>query len=144
MSVAGSLVKIPSLLGTPALDSLPGYFAAAAVGLPEGAAVAGLGHLATAASAGFPLTMPVHLLVALTMSGAASVFGLAARRRGAVVAVLAGVAVNGLLAPAALALLPGFGRGFLVAAAPSLVVASAINTGLAALLYASYRRRPWF
>jgi len=144
MSVAGSLVKIPSLLGTPALDSLPGYFGAAAVGLPEGAVVAGLGHLATAASAGFPLTVPVHLLVALTMSGAALVFGMAARRLGLAAAVPAGIAVNGLLAPAAVALLPGFGWGFLVAAVPSLVVASAVNTGLAALLYASYRRRPWF
>ncbi|MDP2872775.1 MAG: alpha-ribazole transporter [Bacillota bacterium] len=143
LSITGSLIKIPSLLGTPAMDSLPGYFAAAAFSVPEGAVVAALGHLATAASAGFPLGLPVHLIVAGLMAGAAAIFGFVARGGRVVPAAVLAVAANGIAAPAALSLLPGFGAGFLVAVMPSLLLAAGVNVGLASLLYLGYRRKPW-
>jgi len=143
LSVAGSFVKIPSVIGTPALDALPGYFAAAALGLPEGALVAAFGHLATAATAGFPLSPGVHVLVACLTAGAVVAFGAVARKGSPAGAVPLAMVANGVLAPAVLLLIPGFGTAFFVAVVPSLIVASGINAGLAALLYHSYRRNPW-
>lgn len=143
LSVAGSFVKIPSVIGTPALDSLPAYFAAAALGLPEGALVAVLGHLATALTAGFPLTPAVHALAALLTAAAVVTFGAIARPGRPVAAVLVAVLANGVLAPAALLGVPGLGVAFFAAACPSLIAATGINAGLAALLHSRYRRRPW-
>lgn len=143
LSFVGSLIKIPSLLGTPAMDSLPGYFAAAALSVQEGAVIASLGHLATATGAGFPLGLPVHLLIAVMMAAAAAVFGSIARRGRPPAAALAAVAVNGIAAPAVLSFLPGFGPGFFAAVVPALLVAAALNVGAATLLYLGYRRRPW-
>lgn len=143
LSVVGAMIKIPSFIGTPAFDSLPGYFAAAALGLAEGSLVAFLGHLATAYMAGFPLSLPIHLLVAGFMAGAAALFGLVAPRQpwlGAALAVLA----NGVVAPAAFILIPGYGPAFFVAATPALILASILNVGGALLLYLGHRRRPLF
>ncbi len=143
LSAVGALIKIPSFLGTPAFDSLPGYFAAAAMGVPEGSMVAFFGHLATAYTAGFPLSLPIHLLVATFMAGAAAIFGLVAVRKpllGAALAVLA----NGVAAPAAFILIPGYGPAFFAAVTPALIVASVLNVGGALLLYLGHRRRPLF
>jgi len=143
LSVVGSLIKIPSALGTPAFDSLPGYFGAAALGVSDGALVAAVGHLATAATAGFPLTVPIHLLVAAMMAVAAAVFGWTARRWPVLAALLA-VLVNGVVAPAVFILIPQFGLAFFIGAVPALTVASALNVGGALLLYLGHRRRPLF
>ena len=143
LSVVGALIKIPSILGTPAFDSLPGYFAAAALGAGTGALVAALGHLATAYTAGFPLSLPIHLLVAVLMAVAAGVFGLLARKNLFLAAALA-VLVNGVAAPAVFLLIPRFGPAFFTAATPSLVVASLLNVGGAVVLYLGHRRRPLF
>lgn len=142
LSVAGSFVKIPSVLGTPALDALPAYFAAASIGLPEGALVATLGHLATALTAGFPLSPAVHALAALLTAAAVAAFGLVIRLGRPGFALLVAMLVNGVLAPAVLLLLPGYGLAFFAGVCPSLLVASGINAGLAALLHAHYGRWP--
>ncbi len=141
LSVVGAMIKIPSVIGSPALDSLPGYFAAAALGPAEGALVVALGHLATAFTAGFPLTLPTHLMVAAFMAGAAATFGSVARRKAALGAALA-VLINGVAAPAAFILIPAYGPSFFIAATPSLLAASILNVGGALLLYLGHRRRP--
>jgi uncharacterized membrane protein len=64
LSAVGSLVK---LQGSIALDSAPGYFAALYLGPGAGAVVGGLGHILTAVTSGFPLTVVMHMIVALQM-----------------------------------------------------------------------------
>ena len=57
------------------MDSCPGYLYASLCGPAAGAAVAFVGHLASALTAGFPLGVPFHLLVAGEMALCASVYG---------------------------------------------------------------------
>ena len=134
LSAAGACVKIPALTGTPALDSAPGYFAALALGAGQGAVVAALGHLLTALTAGFPLGLALHVLIAAGMAGCAAVVAVAGKRylwAGFAVGVLG----NGLVFPALFILLPGFGPAFFTAMVVPLLVASALNLGLACLSY---------
>ncbi|HHY94224.1 MAG TPA: alpha-ribazole transporter [Firmicutes bacterium] len=144
LSAAGATLKIPSLTGTPALDSAPGYFAAFALGAPEGAAVAAAGHLLTALTAGFPLSIPIHLLIALGMAACAGAVAVMARRQGPWGAFAAGLVLNGVVFPALFVPLPGFGVAFFAAMVVPLLVASALNLGLAVVAYeVIVRARVW-
>ena len=75
LSVVGSLIKIPSPVGSLAFDSFPGFFVALLFGPAEGALVSGLGHIATAATSGFPLGI-LHIPIAIGMALAAAAIGL--------------------------------------------------------------------
>jgi hypothetical protein len=75
LSALGAFIKIPGPLGSIAMDSCPGYLYASLCGPAAGAAVAFVGHLASALTAGFPLGVPFHLLVAGEMALCASVYG---------------------------------------------------------------------
>lgn len=132
LSAVGALIKIPSLIGTPALDSLPGYFAGAALGWRRGALVAALGHLLTALTAGFPLSLPIHLLIAVEMSVCALVFGYLFKKTHPVVAVAVAIILNGVGAPASL--IPIMGKGIFFVLLTPLLVASALNIITAAIL----------
>lgn len=120
-------MKIPSITGTPALDSFPGYLAAVAFGTAEGALVAGLGHMLTALGAGFPLTPPIHLLIAVGMAGCAAAVGLLVPRVGRWPAALVGVLLNGVVFPALFIPFPGFGTAFFAAMVVPLLLSSVIN-----------------
>jgi uncharacterized membrane protein len=131
-SAVGANIKIPSILGTPALDSLPGYFAAAVLGGKEGALIAALGHMFTALTAGFPLTLPIHLLTAIEMGICAFIFGFLFRKTHPVLAVIIVTIINGVGAPASM--IPIMGVGIFYALVAPLLVASGLNLALAALL----------
>ena len=139
LSAVGANLKLPSLTGTPALDSLPGYLASILMGAPEGALVISLGHLLTALTAGFPLSIPLHLLIATGMAACATVFSHIARRS-LWLAAIAGILMNGVLFPAAFIPIPGFGPGFFGAMVMPLVVASGLNILGALALYLSLRK----
>ena len=128
----GAFINIPSPTGTVALDSLPGFLAAALFGGWGGALVGLLGHLFTAATAGFPLGLPIHLYVGGQMAIYVSLFGFLFRKGYKIPAVIVAIAANGVFAP--LLLVPIYGSGFFLAMLPSLTVGSAINIILAALL----------
>lgn len=134
LSAVGAGIKIPALTGTPALDSAPGYFAALVWGSPEGPVIAGLGHLVTALTAGFPLTPLVHLLIAVGMAGCAWAVAALNRWRGITWAVPAGILLNGVAFPALFIPWPGYGLAFFSSMMVPLLVASALNLVLAALL----------
>ncbi|MCL5039002.1 MAG: ECF transporter S component [Firmicutes bacterium] len=139
LSAVGATLKIPSLTGTPALDSLPGYLAALLFGAREGGLVIALGHLLTALTAGFPLTIPIHLLIALGMAGCAAFLAWTGKKN----LWLAGgltILLNGVVFPAAFIPLPGFGSGFFAAMLVPLVVASTLNILLALVLYLALKR----
>ncbi|WP_027408637.1 ECF transporter S component [Anoxybacteroides tepidamans] len=66
LSVLGSLLKLPTHIGSIALDSTPALVAGALLGRKEGALVAAVGHLSSAWLGGFQLG-PLHWFIALEM-----------------------------------------------------------------------------
>lgn len=135
LSAVGAMIKIPSPIGSIGLDSCPGYFCAIAFGGVEGALVIAIGHLLSAAVVGFPLTIPIHLGIAVSMALWALILRLISKKVkfglviGVVAATLLNTFVTGLL------LLPVGGWALYVANIPSLLIASAVNTILAAIAY---------
>lgn len=133
LSAVGALIKIPSPVGTIGLDSAPGFFAALAFGGLEGAFVIALGHLLTAAVVGFPLTIPIHVFIALQMALWALSYRFVHRKLGLIAAVIAGILLNGVVSSFTMLLMGGIGAVF--ATMPFLVLGSAINVILAAAAY---------
>jgi hypothetical protein len=142
LSVVGSLIKIPSPTGTVAMDSSPGFFSALAWGYVEGAIVIAFGHLATAASVGFPLGV-LHLLIAGLMIVAATLFRLFATKLpkngkvNLIIAVIVAATFNGL---EAIMIAPLIGLGLAIALTPSLLVASFVDVIVPAVLYETVSR----
>jgi len=138
LSAVGALAKLPGPVGSIALDSWPGFFAAMALSPGMGALVAGCGHLASAATAGVPLSPLVHLVIAAEMAACAAAAGWARRRVGLPAAAITAVFLNGVAAPAVLA--PVLGGGFFAAVVIPLSVAAACNVMAAAAAYAAWVR----
>ncbi|CUH94577.1 putative membrane protein [Propionispora sp. 2/2-37] len=143
VSYIGANLKI---MGTIAFDSMPGFLGALLLGPVEGAFIGAAGHFFTALLSGFPLSLPVHLLIMADMAAAMAVFGLIYRHISArqgnaytarLLAMMAGTAVNGPLALLLLApwLLPAMGRSGMLALLPVLTGAALLNIVLAFLLY---------
>jgi uncharacterized membrane protein len=65
LSFVGAQIKV---MGSIALDSLPAFFAALLLGPASGAIVGAAGHLLTAITSSFPMTVPIHILLMLTMA----------------------------------------------------------------------------
>lgn len=64
LSFVGAQLKV---FGTIAFDSLPAFLGTLLMGPVAGAIIAIIGHLLTALTSGFPMTLPVHLAIALGM-----------------------------------------------------------------------------
>jgi len=126
LSVVGTFIKIPSMVGSLAFDAVPGFYAALAISPVTGAIVAGFGHVATALYSGIPLGLPVHALVVLGMMLAAYLAGTVAKLN-IIAGCVVGIAINGIVLPATFIIIPGFGIPFFIAAGPSIVIAAALN-----------------
>lgn len=100
-SYLGALVKIQ---GSVALDALPAFLGVLILGPAYGGLIGLAGHLLTAMLAGFPLTLPVHVLVAVLMMVTVECFGFLYRNVHPVLAVLGGILLNG---PVSLAIISG-------------------------------------
>lgn len=61
-------------------DSSPAFVGALMLGPVAGAVLGALGHLATAASTGFPLSVPIHMAVAIVMAGTGASIGYITKR----------------------------------------------------------------
>lgn len=133
LSAVGALIKIPSPVGTIGMDSAPGFFSALAFGGLTGAIVIAFGHLLTSAVVGFPLTIPVHLYVALQMALWAVVYRWVNEKLGLIPAVIAGIILNGVVS--AFAMLPMMGMGGVLGLLPFLVVGAALNVIISAIAY---------
>lgn len=138
ISFIGSLIKIQ---GTIALDSMAGFFAALFLGPISGALVGSIGHLLTAMTSGFPLTLPIHLIIALEMAVFVYIFGQVYKKTNEVVASIVAIILNGIVAVIILAPftvwlgLPLSGKTFIYAMAVPLTLASAVNIILASVIY---------
>lgn len=73
LCVIGANVKI---MGSVAFDSAPAFLGAVLLGPWFGATLGLFGHLVSAALAGFPLTLPIHLIIGVAMGICMLVFGL--------------------------------------------------------------------
>lgn len=92
LSAIGAMIKIQ---GTIAFDSMPGYFAALFISPMAGGFVATLGHLLTSITSGFPLTVPMHLIIALEMGLIAYIFGILGRKSNGIIASIVAILLNG-------------------------------------------------
>lgn len=135
-SALGGLIKMPSPVGSVAFDSAPGYFLAAYIHPILGGIVGCLGHLASAATAGFPLGY-VHVWVAVQMFLWCLSFGYVARLFDTqwllVPAIVIAVILNGVVGPYALGLLGVLDMAMAKAVIVILSVASLANVLIAAL-----------
>ncbi|GEK33230.1 ECF transporter S component [Kurthia sibirica] len=131
LCVVGSFIKIPVPPGTPALDAAPAFLSIAFLPAPFAAAAGIIGHLATALTSGFPLTLPLHLLIAAEMGivvlGAALLYRAGMKK----IAWLWIIIANGILSP-----LPFYfilSKAIYSAIAPGILMATLINVGVAVL-----------
>ncbi len=138
LSVVGAQIKIQ---GSIAFDSLPAFFAALYMGPVMGGIIGLLGHLVSAMTAGFQLTLPMHLIVSLQMFVIVAVFGVVWKKINPLVAIIIGILLNGpgaalLAVPVSIFLgLPFSGWPLFLVIWVSLTVASTLNILLAAILY---------
>ena len=133
LAAVGALLKIPSPTGTVALDAAPGYFSAVAFGWLEGGIVSAFGHMLTAATTGFPLGLPIHMLIAGEQFVWAALFAFLKQKTNIWVAIIAATFCNGILG--GLIVIPMGGMGLYLSLLPGLVIGSAVNVILAALAY---------
>ncbi|OWZ82970.1 alpha-ribazole transporter [Natranaerobius trueperi] len=130
-SILGAQIKIPSLIGTPALDSFPAYLAALSWGGTPGAIVGFLGHFFTSLIVGFPLSLPLHLIIGIGMVGCVIAVSKTVMHYGKLPACIIGVIANGIILPSIFVVIPGFGVSFFLSMIPALIVSSSINIILA-------------
>ncbi|WP_097668045.1 ECF transporter S component [Anaerosalibacter massiliensis] len=144
ISFIGSLIKIQ---GSIALDSMAGFFAALFLGPVYGGLVAGLGHLLTAATSGFLLTIPIHIVITLEMAVSAYIFGIVYRKFNSIIASIVGILLNGIVAVLILMpittwlRLPLNGKAFFAAMVGPLSLASVVNIVLACVVYKIIEKR---
>lgn len=136
ISAIGSNIKI---LNSIAFDSMPAYLTAILIGPISAAIVAIFGHLLTALTSGFPLSLPVHIIVsftmAMTMLATSFVFKLFRKSNffiAAAISILVGTLFNGPIS--CLALLPLLGKTVFVLM-PILSGVSALNVLIALIVY---------
>ncbi|HBF74875.1 MAG TPA: ECF transporter S component [Lactobacillus sp.] len=79
LCVVGANIKI---MGSIAFDSMPAFLGAILLGPWFGAFLGVFGHLTSAAMAGFPLTLPIHLIIGCMMGVCMFVFGWIRQRFG--------------------------------------------------------------
>lgn len=134
LSAIGAMIKIQ---GTVAFDSMPGYFAALFISPMVGAVVIALGHLLTALTSGFPMTIPMHLLLMGIMAIIAYIFGVLGRKTNGILTCLVATVLNGPVATlisafvASLLSLPLNGMPMFYALVIPLTIAAGANIVLA-------------
>ncbi|MEG0377480.1 MAG: ECF transporter S component, partial [Eubacterium sp.] len=138
LSYLGSMLKIA---GSVALDALPAYFGALMFGGPVGAVVGAVGHLFSAGLSGFPLGLPMHLLVAACMALACFAYAFFNKKTNLVTASVIAIFINGVVMTflsGVLAVILGIAptiMGFVIPMLLPLLIASTVNVVIAALLY---------
>lgn len=144
LSAVGSMIKIQ---GSIAFDSMPGFFAALFLGPSIGAIVAGLGHLLTALTSGFPLTVPMHIITAFEMALFVFLFGWIYKKSNGIVASFVAIILNGpvgafITVPISIFLrLPFKGWALFYVLVTPLTIASTVNIILAYLLFKVFGKK---
>ena len=145
LSFVGSNIRV---FGSIAFDSLPGFLAALLLGPVNGAAIGFLGHLFTALVSGFPLTVPIHMVIAASMAITMLGFGFVHKAlknvvswvNNLIITGIVGIVMNGPVSLAfsagAMAFIVGREAAFgLLVLLPPLVLASVANVILSIVLF---------
>ncbi|MFJ7366049.1 ECF transporter S component [Peribacillus frigoritolerans] len=131
LSAVGAMIKIPSPIGSIALDSFPALLAAVILGPVSGAIVAGLGHIISAFIGGMTLG-PFHFLIMVEMAVLTWMFSILYINGKKVGAFFLFFISNAFVLALPFAFL--ISPGFYTLLVPGLTVAAALNVVLAALL----------
>lgn len=152
MSFVGAMIKITGF--SIAFDALPAFFAAVFLGPVYGGVVGLIGHLFTSGMAGFYLSLPIHMTIAVMMFVSCTVFGMVYRinkkKVTKVLAVIAGIIMNGPISLGVTAFVLSFsaGReaamGMFGAMLVPLLIGASVNVILAALIYEMAKDRTKF
>lgn len=137
LSVVGSFIHLPGPIQTVAFDSAPGFFAALYFGPVEGAAVCGIGHIATSIVNGFPLGF-LHIPIAVGLGAAGAAIAFLNEKWNYAIGMVAGIAINTALVVVAV---PVIGLAGAISFLPFLLLAACANGFLAAAAYLGVRRR---
>ncbi|WP_088067209.1 ECF transporter S component [Gottfriedia luciferensis] len=86
------------IFSTIAFDSLPAFLAAMILSPIAGGIVGALGHLLTAITSGFPLSVPVHLFIAIQMLVIVWMFGVLFEKLNQYIAMAIAIILNGPVA----------------------------------------------
>ncbi|WP_438296919.1 ECF transporter S component [Sporosarcina sp. FA15] len=134
LCVIGGLIKIPSGIGSLALDTVPALISAAFLPPVFSGIVGMLGHMASAMNSGF-LLGPFHVLVALEMFVIVIVFARLHKAGRNLTKWIFFVVANGLIAPLPFYFL--ISPAFFLGAVPFLLLATIVNAVVAAVILPS-------
>jgi len=150
LSFIGANLRIFSSI---AFDSLPAFLAALLLGPFYGAVIGFVGHFLTALLSGFPLSIPLHIVIAMSMAITMLGFGfthkaLKKKMQAAKSLIITGIIGVLLNAPislgfsiGALALMAGMEIALgLIALFPFLLLASIVNVVLSIILFKSLEK----
>ena len=133
LSGIGAYIPVPSPVGSVALDSAPGFFAALSGGAIPGAIVLITGHLFSALRSGFHLGA-LHIIIALLMGLCGVLLSfLVAKTKSINLSSFLVAIVNGVGLP--LVLLPLLGMGVFLGLLAPLLIAAFLNIFCARILY---------
>ncbi|MCG3087007.1 ECF transporter S component [Sporosarcina cyprini] len=127
----GGFIKIPSGIGSLALDTVPALLAAAFLPPVFTGLASSIGHLSSAMYAGFPLG-PFHLLIAIEMFVILFVFARLHKSGRHVWKWLFFIVANGLLAPLPFYFLVS--PAFFIGAVPAIFLATVLNAAVAGIV----------
>jgi riboflavin transporter FmnP len=138
LSVIGAFIK--PFGGSIAFDSMPAFLAASLLGPFFGSIVGLVGHLVSASLSGFPLSIGIHIIVAVEMAIVMFVYGFIAKKANIIIAAIVGVILNGVAATAVFILIPNMGIPFFLAMVGPLTLVSAINVALAVIVHLALKK----
>ncbi|CAM3136524.1 ECF transporter S component [Filibacter tadaridae] len=131
LCVIGGLIKIPSGIGSLALDTVPALVSAAFLPPVFAGTAAMLGHAASAMNAGFPLG-PLHVIIALEMFVIVIAFARLHKAGHDLLKWVFFIVANGLLAPLPFYFL--ISPAFFIGSLPFLLLATIVNAVIAAVV----------
>ncbi len=139
LAAVGANIKI---MGSIAFDALPAFLAAMLLGSREGAIAGAAGHLFSALLSGFPMTLPMHLVVAAEMAAICYLTGWMVQKRGLPIwaASIPAFALNAFVSPLIVVVWPGMGPAVYLTLLIPLTIASAVNVAGAALLAGALKK----
>jgi len=139
LAAVGANIKI---MGSIAFDALPAFLAAMLLGSKEGAIAGAAGHLFSALLSGFPMTLPMHLVVAAEMAAICALTGWLVQKRGLPVwgAAVPAFALNAFVSPLIVVFWPGMGISVYLVLLVPLAIASAVNVAGAAALFTALKK----
>lgn len=131
LSTVGASLKIPSFVGSIALDSFPSLIASVILGGISGGVIAAAGHILSAFLAGFPLG-PFHAIIGLEMFVLVFVYAWLYKRASIYIASTVFIIANSFLLPLPFLFL--ISKKFYFAIIPSLFIAAVLNGVVAMVL----------